>query len=674
MQHQELVQEVLRDSPNVISSLPPWARSERAQETAQRQAIVSNAVPVPSYSSGDSNSDALQTTPEISSPILALRYLCVDIPTEASRDTEDDCRRTFNAHEERDLIGHEQLLIVGVPGSLLVINALSYKISLLHDFQQPHSRNQVPVSMAKEFCFHRDAAGSRDLICGIVSAFQPWVTLVYTTIGQALQAGNSNQTGECSGIVPASADCDAGQSHSSRLSVIASNPPPSDSVLNLPALSALRAKTIENNGKKRGKSPDKPLTFRTRVRSSGYGSDLPFGLKRKMAIKDRKTPPRPAASVDAFLKEYPTECGLLQHFQQQHALPPRTLHAGAIHSIEFSADAKWLATSGSDKVAQVCRLPFSRSQGEGNVFAGHDHAVKSIHWSCNNQMVLTTSSDRSSRIWLADSDVASLVFHGVAASNSNPQRAMSFSSARKVVKQDMVDAVFFYMDKFVLSACGNAVRLHQFELDELYAHAVKKSGKKNDIQIEDNKSRKKKVAEWAFNDMQSVTSLACVNGSFLSSLVIAAGSDRSLRILDAAVGRTVRVISEAHTRAAHSVVLPRASCFVSHGSNLYDLLLSSAPNSTIHLWDIRADNCVMRFSEHVNRVHPIGMAFSPCMRYVATGSEDRQAYMYDIRTGRCLTKLAGHSDVVTAVAFNPLYPQLATASYDGTVRFYSDEQ
>lgn len=616
---------------------------------------------------------------EISSPILALRYLCVDIPTDSSRDTEDDCRRTFNAHEEHDLIGHEQLLVVGIPGSLLVVNALSYKISLLHDFQQPHSRDQVPVSMAKEFCFHRDAAGSRSLTCGVVSAFQPWVTLVCTTVGQASEPSSStNQAGEYSGIVPAPVDCDAGQSNSSRLSVIASNPPPGDSVLNLPALSTLRTKTIDNsNSKKKGKSPDKPITFRMRVQSSGYGSDLPFAVKRKMAIKDRKTTPRPAASVDAFLKEYPTQCRLLQHFQQQHALPPRTLHAGAIHSIEFSPDAKWLATSGSDKVAQVCRLPFSRSKGEGNVFAGHDHAVKSIHWSSNNQMVLTTSSDRSSRIWLADSDVASLVFHGVtAAKNSNPdsQRSMSFSSAKKVTKPDMVDAMFFFMDKFVLSACGNAVRLHQFELDELYAHAVKKkSGKKNDIQIEDNKSRKRKVAEWAFNDMQSLTSLACVNGSFLSSLVIAAGSDRSLRILDAAVGRTVRVISEAHTRAAHSVVLPRASCFVSHASNLYDLLLSSAPNSTIHLWDIRADNCVMRFSEHVNRVHPIGMTFSPCMRYVATGSEDRQTYMYDIRTGRCLAKLAGHSDVVTAVAFNPLYPQLATASYDGTVRFYSDE-
>uniref|UniRef100_K3WJZ4 Anaphase-promoting complex subunit 4 WD40 domain-containing protein n=1 Tax=Globisporangium ultimum (strain ATCC 200006 / CBS 805.95 / DAOM BR144) TaxID=431595 RepID=K3WJZ4_GLOUD len=374
---------------------------------------------------------------------------------------------------------------------------------------------------------------------------------------------------------------------------------------------------------------------------------------------------------------------MLQHFQQKHNLSRNTLHNGAIHHIEFSHDAKCLATSGQDKVAQVCKLPFSRFRGEtGSVFIGHDNAVRSIHWSHNNQMVVTTSMDKSARVWLADSDVTSLAFHGVPPASASPgkikssgsaTRAFNSSSAKKVTKQEIVDAMFFYMDKFIVSGCGNAIRLHQFELDELHARAQTKKAKKNDILVEENKSRKKKVAEWTIDAMQSLTALTCVNGSFLSSVIIAAGSDRSLRILDAAVGgKTLRVISDAHVRAAHTVALPKASCFTSHPSNFYDLLLSSAPNSTIHLWDIRADNCVMRFGEHVNRVHPLGVAFSPCMRYVATGSEDRTTYLYDIRKGRCLRKLTGHTDVVTCVAFNPLYPQLATSSYDGTIRFYSD--
>jgi WD40 repeat protein len=65
-------------------------------------------------------------------------------------------------------------------------------------------------------------------------------------------------------------------------------------------------------------------------------------------------------------------------------------------------------------------------------------------------------------------------------------------------------------------------------------------------------------------------------------------------------------------------------------------------------------------------------ALSPCLRYAACGSEDRQAYLYDVGSARLVQKLGGHSDAVTAVAFNPYHPQLASTGLDGTVRFYSD--
>jgi WD40 repeat protein len=81
---------------------------------------------------------------------------------------------------------------------------------------------------------------------------------------------------------------------------------------------------------------------------------------------------------------------------------------------------------------------------------------------------------------------------------------------------------------------------------------------------------------------------------------------------------------------------------------------------------------VKTFSDHINRVHRTGVAFSPCMRYVATGSEDRACYIYDVRAGGCVQKLTGHTDVCSAIAFNPLFPQCATGSLDSTVRFYSE--
>ena len=46
--------------------------------------------------------------------------------------------------------------------------------------------------------------------------------------------------------------------------------------------------------------------------------------------------------------------------------------------------------------------------------------------------------------------------------------------------------------------------------------------------------------------------------------------------------------------------------------------------------------------------------------------------VYDVRAGKEIARLSGHRDVVSSVAFNPIFPQLASASYDGTVRFYVD--
>ncbi|KAG7391339.1 WD repeat-containing protein 27 [Phytophthora pseudosyringae] len=687
---QESEREARREKPQVISSLPPWARSQNAQRSTTSVGAIASYGSVDRPGQSDLN-DEDEINVDVSCPVLSMKYVCAD-RTVPKFSTSTKAQQ-FSSHQDRELLDYKQFLVVGVPGYLLSVNAYSFEIGIVHDFQQSLERTRQPldpICVAKDFCLYHPPR-SDNLHCGVISAFQPCFTMlnIATPSSDTSWQSTGNQA-EVSAIsayqISLTEERPACHDNNERVSVIPQGPPPKDSVLNVPPLSAMKTPP------KGAKSLDKPVAFHTRIKSSGYGSSsTPFAARRtppKSRSKARKSLADSRAkgsstSVDSYLKEYPTNCGLLQHYQPKHALPPKTLHQGAILHIEYSGDAKWLATSGNDRVAQVCKLPFSRFGGEGNVFVGHDQAVRAIHWSQNDRTLVTVGSDKTSRLWLLDSDTSSLTLQGIAPPSSMAAAAAamgSMSSAKKATRQEIVEARFFYMDKFLLSACGNLARLHQFELDEVYARAssskAKPTKKKNDIEVLENQSRKKRVAQWSFDDMQSVTSLACMNGAFLSSVAVIAGSDRSLRVLDVGAGgggRTVRVVRDAHSRAAHTVALPRPTCYASHPSNFYDLLLSSATDSTTHLWDIRADNCVMRFGEHVNRVHTLGVAFSPCMRYVATGSEDRAAYIYDIRTGRRLVKLIGHTDVVTSVAFSPLHPQLATASCDGTVRFYSSE-
>ena len=69
-----------------------------------------------------------------------------------------------------------------------------------------------------------------------------------------------------------------------------------------------------------------------------------------------------------------------------------------------------------------------------------------------------------------------------------------------------------------------------------------------------------------------------------------------------------------------------------------------------------------------------GCDFSPCLRYLGTGSEDKSAYLFDLRRGDVVARLGGgHTDVVSDVAFNPAHAQWVTACYDNKLRFFADQ-
>lgn len=170
--------------------------------------------------------------------------------------------------------------------------------------------------------------------------------------------------------------------------------------------------------------------------------------------------------------------------------------------------------------------------------------------------------------------------------------------------------------------------------------------------------------------------MSCIN-SFLSPLVLLAGSNRSLEVVDMATLQCVAHIPDAHARPVHRIVQPTASLHVSHPREAFELFATAATDGAAKLWDVRCARAARTFSGgHKNSQLPVGLAFSPCMRYLATGSEDKVAYLYDMRQGTVLSRLrgGGHGDAVSDVAFNPLHPQLAVGCLDGRVHFYSDQE
>ena len=73
-------------------------------------------------------------------------------------------------------------------------------------------------------------------------------------------------------------------------------------------------------------------------------------------------------------------------------------------------------------------------------------------------------------------------------------------------------------------------------------------------------------------------------------------------------------------------------------------------------------------SGHANRIH--GVAYSPDGRQIASASWDETVKLWEVKTGGLLHTFRGHTDRVTGIAFDPTGGRLASTSLDGTVKLW----
>ncbi|GFR52879.1 hypothetical protein Agub_g15511, partial [Astrephomene gubernaculifera] len=432
---------------------------------------------------------------------------------------------------------------------------------------------------------------------------------------------------------------------------------------------------------------NQPVTFHAKVKSSGYGFVHP-------TTQLGRAPPPPvkvgrsaaASSVGRQLlesRQYPADCGPLTTHQSRNSLPGgEAVHpGGAIVRIAFSSDASRLLTASVGRSARVLKLPLSRWAGEGTDLVGHNGPLHGADWSREGTLVLTASADRTARLWDAACAQPLLEFShlntqppwrptGPSAGSAMPppappSPASAGRSANPPLPHEVRAARFVYMDQFIALACGNKLLLYRYKLAD-----------DPDSDIERLRARHSyRLLACHTSPAQSLLDFSVVN-SFLSPLAIASASNRGLELVDLAVMRPLAAVAEAHARPVGCVAQAgTASLFVSHPREAYELFATAAPDNTVKLWDVRApQRCVRAFAGHKNSQLPISVSFSPCLRYLGVGSEDKQAYLYDVRQGVVAHKVGRGvvADAVTGVAWSPLHPQMALAGLDGRVAFFSD--
>jgi WD40 repeat protein len=98
--------------------------------------------------------------------------------------------------------------------------------------------------------------------------------------------------------------------------------------------------------------------------------------------------------------------------------------------------------------------------------------------------------------------------------------------------------------------------------------------------------------------------------------------------------------------------------------------LAVATGMTINLWNV-SDGSLLRTVEHDSLVYCVG--FSPDGQILASGSSDKNIYLWRVMDWRLLHTLRGHLNEVLVLAFSPDGQTLASGSHDYTIRLWGVE-
>ena len=406
-------------------------------------------------------------------------------------------------------------------------------------------------------------------------------------------------------------------------------------------------------------------------------------------------------------------CNLIASHQPEHddegrsTLPP-------ISSVQFNPNATYLATAHYDCSMHIFKLPFSK----------YGSPSKQI-LSCVKIQGNRQRSEKSTLSWSSSGTLIAFGNSIYCVSKSNKRSTQLSSSLPKCLDLPIShrDPQFFYKDKFLLTVSASTLFLNRLpdfntSMDCINNEVHNNNQKREKGNCHPHIGMKSRTAyTWLHGTAQNITSIDAISNTqahMYSYLIAVATSDKKLYIHDASTGKNVWSVPNcAGVRAAHSIAFPR---IVSHSGesdcsdrNVSIPVLAAASvdgGGLISLWDIRTASSAGHLRGHVNKRECCRTSFSPCMRYVAVGSEGRNAacaVFYDLRKMGCSSAenverygidskngivaslggkgsygskskyLIGNGSIID-VKYNPIFPQVVTASLDGSLRFYKENK
>jgi WD40 repeat protein/predicted Ser/Thr protein kinase len=298
-------------------------------------------------------------------------------------------------------------------------------------------------------------------------------------------------------------------------------------------------------------------------------------------------------------------------------------HKGAVTSVDFSADGRWVVSGSFDGTARVWDI---RTGQVISSVGGHGARIRSVAFLPDGKQFVTGSFDGTASVW----DVASreerhkLEGHtaevfSVAVSRDGRRIATgSWDGTVKLWNAVTGTLLPTFLDRgakvFAVAFSPDGQRMVSASAEEVFFKSIPYSAERT-------------AQPWVKMDMWDANS-----GKALFTF------QPNAKIWSAAFSRDGRRI----VTGTHSL--------------------------TATVWDAANGKEQLTLKGHTEHIH--AAVFSTDGRRIVTGSADQTAKLWDAATGEELLTLKGHSDWVFAVAFSPDGQRIVTGSRDHTIKVW----
>ncbi|XP_053238409.1 WD repeat-containing protein 27 isoform X4 [Podarcis raffonei] len=368
------------------------------------------------------------------------------------------CDKSINVGDEEHSLPtvNARCLWIGSSTGLFIINMANFELeAVLHyrDF------SALSIQFAGSCALMRKAINGK-VFCLLTSMFENRIALLEINVAALLRSQQSEL--HLSGS-------EKGLSVVARCSLLPTSPL---------CLKKEKSQLVSKKGTK-SQIKDQPLVFHNKIKSSGYMSAPQMTMfSPKTNAKQNNLELKCKRSCKRRNKEdYPRVKIPPNKSERQIIVADKPT---SICCIQYSGDGELLACGLADKTLLAFN---SNLTGTPTVYSGHDGAVNSVGWSHDNNWLVSSSEDRTLRIW--------------SVSSAEPALCLGKEMFHKSIRS----AQFYYIDTFILLSCGAEFHMLRCYLDT----------SKDEMKRYRNKSICKSVQKFPMASTVEITSLSAVN-------------------------------------------------------------------------------------------------------------------------------------------------------------------